>query len=117
MRGGRARLVSIVRAVKRLFLLAFILLAGCGGEERWGGATEKQAREVLLDPNVRRQIEGLRGRYPTEEQIEEADLRKVTLQGQEAWEFEHPTQNYCLFVYEDPQFDSFTAQLSACVAD
>ena len=103
--------------MKRLLLVTLILLGGCGGEERWGGATEKQAREVLLDPNVRTQVVGLRGRYPTVEQIEEADLRKVTIRGQEAWEFKHPTQNYCLFVYEDPQFESFTAQLSACVAD
>jgi hypothetical protein len=105
--------------MNRAILIAMLLLAGCGGdEETWGGATEQQAREVLLDPNVRAQIEGLRGTYPSEQQIEDADLRQVTLQGQEAWEFEHPTRlNYCLFVYEDPATDSFTAQLSGCVAD
>lgn len=104
--------------MKRLLILAVLaLLAGCGGEEKWGGATEQQAKEVLMDPNVRAQVQDVRGRYPNEQQIEEADLRKVTLQGMEAWEYKHPTQNYCLFVYEDPEFDSFTAQLSACVAD
>ena len=105
--------------MKRVLIVAVLVLAGCGGgDDEWGSATEKQAREVLLDPNVRAQIEGLRGRYPTEQQIEDADLRQVTLQGQEAWEFEHPTRlNYCLFVYEDPTTESFTAQLSGCVAD
>jgi hypothetical protein len=104
--------------MRRLLILAVVLFAGCGGdEETWGGATEQQAKEVLMDPNVRAQVQDVRGRYPTEQQIEEADLRMVTLQGMEAWEYEHPTQNYCLFVYEDPEFESFTAQLSACVAD
>jgi hypothetical protein len=104
--------------MKRLLILGAIMLAGCGGDEdKWGGATEQQAKEVLMDPNVRAQVQDVRGRYPTEQQIEEADLRMVTLQGMEAWEYKHPTQNYCVFVYEDPEFDSFTAQLSACVAD
>jgi hypothetical protein len=103
--------------MKRLLLVALILLAGCGGEERWGGATEKQAREVLLDPDVRAQVEQVGGKYPTEQQIEDADLRKVTLQGQEAWEFKHPIENYCVFVYEDPATETFAAQHSACVAD
>jgi hypothetical protein len=103
--------------MKRLVVIALLLLAGCGGDETWGGATENQAREVLQDPNVRAQVEQVGGKYPTAEQIEEADLRQVTLQGQEAWEFKHPTENYCLFVYEDPTTESFAAQHSACVAD
>ena len=106
--------------IRRLVLLAALVLAGCGGsEERWGGATEKEAREVISDPDLREQLRAFNANaeYPTQQEIDDADLRKVTLDGQEAWEYDHPGEAYCIYVYEDPELESFTAQVSACVAD
>jgi hypothetical protein len=34
--------------------------------------------------------------YPTEEELQEADLRKVTLTGQEAWEYSDTPNFFCM---------------------
>ena len=115
-----------------LLLLALLVAAGCGGGDdddggTWGGYSEREARDILADPDVRRQIvqnapgDPTANPYddllPTKEEAEEADLRRVTVQGQEAWEYSDEENNFCVYVWEDEEFDSFATQVSACVAD
>lgn len=40
--------------MKRLaFLVLVLLLAGCGAGERWGGYTQKEAKEIIANPDVK----------------------------------------------------------------
>lgn len=121
-----ARFVPAVKVLP--VLVAALTLAGCSlSEEKWGGYTENQAKGVLSDPIFRR--EAIRfapggpggGRYarllPTKEQVEEADLRKVTLKGQEAWEYKDRPNSFCVYVWEDEETDNFATQVGPCSAD
>lgn len=118
--------------MKRFFpLLAVLLAAGCGSDggssETWGGYTENEAKAVLADRQVKAQIienapgdpatNPLTRLYPSKQEIEAADLRKVTLTGQEAWEWRHPDEDLCIFVWEDQELETFATQVSRCVAD
>ena len=111
-----------------LFLLVLVLAACGGGADGddgsvWGGYTESEAKDVLADPNVKAQIvenapdEAIRQLYPTQDELEEADLRKVTYEGQESWQWRHAEEDFCILVYEDQELESFTAFVSRCVAD
>ena len=94
----------------RLFtLLVFmLLLAGCGADERWGGYTEEEAKEIMADPDVQLTIieatprkEGekpVAAIYPEGATLEDADLRKVKMQGQDAWEYSDRPNGFCLYV-------------------
>ena len=37
-------------------LVALLLVAGCGAGERWGGYTQKEAKEIIADPDVKETI-------------------------------------------------------------
>lgn len=114
-----------------LLLLAVLLAAGCGSAggsgETWGGYTENEAKAVLADPEVKKQIlenapgdpatNPLTRLYPSKQEIADADLRKVTLTGQEAWEWRHADEDFCIFVWEDQELETFATQVSRCVAD
>jgi hypothetical protein len=113
---------------KRFALLTIVVLAGCATtSDTWGGYTESEAKDILALPNVRNTIieTSIRSEgqapvaeiYPTEEELQEADLRKVTLTGQEAWEYSDTPNFFCLYVWEDPETETYFAQSSQCVAD
>lgn len=115
-----------------LSLIALALLAGvgvgCGSstEDVWGGYTEGQVKDLLADPQFKAEIlqtapPSPRGPihllYPSDEEIENADLNKVTVQGQENWEYRDEENEFCMYVAEDPATDSYITQIGPCVAD
>lgn len=114
---------------KPFALVLLVLAAGCGTstEDTWGGYTESQAKEILAMEDVRETIIGTTPRtseeepvsaiYPTEDELERADLRKVTVQGQEAWEYNDSPNQFCLYAWHDSETDGYVAQSSRCVAD
>jgi hypothetical protein len=115
--------------VKRAALLAMLaVLAGCSStEETWGGYTENEAKDILALPNVRETVINNTPRtvderpvaqiYPTAEELEDSDLLKTTVQGQETWEYRDEINAFCLNVWEDPESQTYFAQSSHCVAD
>jgi hypothetical protein len=115
-----------MHAMRFLTLLVLaLLLTGCGAGERWGGYTEKEAKEIIADPDVRLTIieatprkEGQKPTaaiYPQGDTLENAELRKVTMQGQEAWEYNDRADDFCLYVWFDKATNGFLAQASHCV--
>jgi hypothetical protein len=105
--------------MKRLtVLLLLFVLAGCGGGEQWGGYTEGEAKKILAGQELRNSVLSVspfdpQGRpytqlLPTKRKLEDTDLLKSTLQGQEAWEYKDRTNAFCLFVWKDPDTGSFT---------
>jgi hypothetical protein len=133
MRNRRPLIViaAIVLAVVAVGAALFLVSDGSGGncddDTVWGGYTECEAKDVLADPNVRAQIlqnapgdpatSPIAQLYPTPEQVEAAELRRITFEGQEGWQWQHEEENFCILVYEDPELESFVAMVSACVAD
>jgi hypothetical protein len=120
--------------MKSLLLVLMLAVAASGGcsssggcGDRWGGYTECDAKGVLKDPEVKRQIlmnapgdptsNPLSQLYPSNGEIDDADLRKVTVLGQEAWEYHHPDENFCLYVWEDEATKNFATQVGPCAAD
>ena len=112
--------------MRLLTLLALVLLvAGCGAGERWGGYTQKEAKEIIADPAVRSTIIEATPRkedqqpvvaiYPQGETLENAELVKVKMQGQEAWEYNDKADDFCLYVWFDEATNGFLAQASHCV--
>jgi hypothetical protein len=116
---------SMSRLAPVICLCALLLLAGCGAGERWGGYTEKEAKEIIADPDVKLTIieatprqEGQKpvaAIYPDGQTLDEAKLRKVTMQGQEAWEYNDKADDFCLYVWFDEATNGFLAQASRCV--
>mgnify|MGYP006190943799 CR=1 FL=1 len=49
-------------------------------------------------------------------QVEESELRRITFEGQEGWQWQHAEENFCILVYEDPEFETFVAMVSACLS-
>jgi len=104
------------------------VLAGCGSstQDVWGGYTEGQVKDLLSDdqfqkeilqtapPNPRGPIHLL---YPSDEEIDAADLDKVTLQGEENWEYRDELNQFCIYVAEDQSTNSYIAQIGPCTAD
>ena len=121
------------RPMRRLaLLLAAVALGGAacgggGGEDRWGGYTERDAKDVLGDPIVRQQIlenapgdprtSPYRQLVPTKEEVEAADLRKTTLEGQETWEYRDEEHAFCIYVWEDEALKNFATHVGPCIAD
>jgi hypothetical protein len=108
-----------------LTLLALVS-AGCGGGEKWGGYSEGQAKDVMTSDAVRNSIMDVspvdpQGRpytqlLPTKAKLEQTDLHKRTVEGQEAWGYEDTPNAFCLYVWKDPQSDSATTFVG-CEAD
>jgi hypothetical protein len=106
-------------------LLLVLLLAGCGAGERWGGYTQKEAKEIMSRPEVKTTIiqatprkEGqlpVAAIYPDAATLENTELRKVTMQGQKAWEYNDKADDFCLYVWYDKATNGFLAQASHCV--
>lgn len=115
-----------------LGLIALAVLAGfslgCGSstEDVWGGYTEGQVKDLLSDPRFKTEIlqtapASPRGPihllYPSNGEIENADLNKVTVRGEENWEYRDDENEFCMYVAEDPATDSYIAEIGPCVAD
>jgi hypothetical protein len=110
-----------------ILVLALVALAGCsGGGEKWGGYTEGEAKDILASEAVRNNITSVspfdpQGRpyaqlLPTKARLEETDLHKRTVDGQEAWGYEDDANSFCLYVWEDPETKDFTTFVG-CNAD
>jgi hypothetical protein len=117
--------------MKKLTLVLVLLvlaLAGCdlGGGEKWGGYNEGQAKDILASEAVRNSVTSVtpfdpQGRpytqlLPTKKRLEDTDLHKRTIEGQEAWGYEDPANDFCLYVWKDPNTNSFTTFVG-CQAD
>ena len=119
---------SVLPAVKRLLvLLIALVIAGCGQstEEEWGGYTEGEAKQIMKDargeiiatapPTNAGPAERI---YPTNEEIDDYDLRKAHVQGEEAWEYKRDlgeeTGDWCIYISEDPGGGTFLAQVGPC---
>jgi hypothetical protein len=121
------RLIARMKKVA-LTLLAVVVLAGCGSstEDVWGGYTEGQVKDLLSDPQFKQEIlqtapPSPRGPihllYPSDEMIDDTDLNKVTVQGEENWEYRDEENEFCIYVAEDPSTDSYIANIGPCIAD
>jgi hypothetical protein len=116
---------SMKRLAPIACLLALLLLAGCGAGERWGGYTEQEAKDVMVDPEVKSTIIQATPRkedqqpvvdiYPDKAKLDEEGLRKVTMQGTDAWEYNDVANDFCLYVWYDKPTNGFLAQASHCV--
>lgn len=104
-------------------------LSGCGQstEDEWGGYTEGEVKGLLKDAQFQREIKAtapptaagtVESLYPTDEEIDDADLRKATVQGEEAWEYRRDLEDtvWCIYLSEDPETESFLAQVGPCYA-
>ena len=106
-------------------LVALLLLAGCGAGERWGGYTQEEAKEIIADPDVRLTIIEATPRkegqkpvaeiYPQGETLENAELVKVKVLGEDAWEYNDKADDFCLYVWFDEATNGYLAQASHCV--
>ena len=116
--------------MKRLaLLLAFVAFAaGCGTstEDTWGGYTEGEVKDMLTNPQFREEIMRTappdpRGPihllYPSNEEIENTDLRKVTVQGDENWEYRDEENSWCINVSKDPATDEPMTYIGGCISD
>jgi hypothetical protein len=113
-------------AVRRPALLVLVLLLSpwpaCGAGERWGGYTQKEAKEIMLDPEVKSTILEATPRkedqqpvvaiYPDKKKLDQGRLRKVKMQGTDAWEYNDVANDFCLYVWFDKATNGFLAQAS-----
>jgi hypothetical protein len=115
--------------MKKLAVALLVLaLAGCGSstEEVWAGYTEGEVKDRLTDPQFRDEIMRTappdpRGPihvlYPSNEEIDNTDLKKVTIQGDEAWEYRNEEADWCIDVWEDPDTKEPTTYVGPCMSD
>lgn len=124
---SRVRLIARMKNVL-LTVLALLALSGCGSstQDVWGGYTEGEVKDKLSDQQFREEIlqtapADPRGPihllYPSNEEIDNADLNKVTIQGEEAWEYRDESAQWCIYVWEDPETSEPFTQIGSCVAD
>lgn len=92
----------------------------------WGGYTEGQVKDTLQDPQFKKEILSTappdpRGPihllYPSNGEIDEADLNKVTIEGDEAWEYRDDQNQWCIYMWEDPASSEQMTHVGSCVAD
>ena len=50
-------------------LLLLLAVAGCGAGERWGGYTQKEAKEIIADPDVKETIIQATPRKPDQKPV------------------------------------------------
>jgi hypothetical protein len=99
-----------------------LALAACSssGEDVWGGYTEGEAKEALkqvASPDPRGTLDQL---YPSKAEVDNADLRKAVIRGEEAWEYKRERGDgavWCIYIREDPQTETFLGQVGPCIAD
>ena len=113
--------------MKRLALLIglLVVVAGCGGGDTWGGYNETEAKDVM--GALRKEIiENAPGDpatspynqlVPTRKQLDSIDLRKVTMKGQESWEYRDAENNFCLNVWQDPKSEDPNTYVGICDSD
>jgi hypothetical protein len=116
---------SMKRLAPIACLVSLLLLAGCGAGERWAGYTEDEAKDVMVDPEVKSTIIQATPRkddqqpvvaiYPDKDKLDEDGLRKVKMQGTDAWEYNDVANDFCLYVWFDKATNGFLAQASHCV--
>ena len=116
---------SMKRLAPIVCLLALVLLAGCGAGERWAGYTEDEAKDVMLEASVKSTIIQATPRkedqqpvvdiYPDKAKLDEEGLRKVKMQGTDAWEYNDVANDFCLYVWFDKATNGFLAQASHCI--
>ena len=116
---------SMSRLAPLAFVVALLFLAGCGAGERWGGYTQKEAKEIMLDPEVKSTILQATPRkedqqpvvdiYPDKKKLDKEGLRKVKMQGTDAWEYNDVANDFCLYVWFDKATNGFLAQASHCI--
>ena len=107
--------------MKRLTVLLLLVLAGCGGGEKWGGYTEGEAKEIMSSESLRNSVVQTipfdnDGRpytqlLPTKTKLEHTDLLKGTVEAQEAWLYKDPANAFCLYVWKDTETGSFTTYI------
>ena len=114
--------------MKRLALLIGLLfvLAGCGGgSESWGGYTETEAKDVMgaLRQDIIDNAPGdpatspYNQLIPTRKELDNIDLRRVTMKGQESWEYRDQENNFCLNVWQDPKSEDPNTYVGICNSD
>ena len=103
-------------------LLLLLALAACGGGEEWGGYSEGEAKDVMKDPVVKENIfenapgDRVQRLYPDDDTVDDADLRMVTVLGQEAWEYRDAENNFCVYLWEEEN-QTFGAEVGPCHTD
>jgi hypothetical protein len=111
-----------------IVFLALAVLGGCGSstEELWGGYTEGEVKDILSDPQFREEIMRTappdpRGPiqllYPSDQEIEDADLTKVTVQGEENWEYRDEETDWCINIRKNPQTGDPETYVGGCISD
>ena len=116
---------SMKRLATIACLLALALVAGCGAGERWAGYTEDEAKDVMLDPEVKATVleatprkedqQPVAAIYPDKDKLDQEGLRKVKMQGTDAWEYNDVANDFCLYVWFDKATNGFLAQASHCI--
>jgi hypothetical protein len=119
----------VLRVVLVLALYASTLgSSGCSESSDcgsvWGGYTEceakdtlKRARPILNEPAPETPMPNpLQSLYPSDADIDYADLHKVTVdfRRQKAWEYRHPEKDFCLYVWKDSATDAFATHAGPC---
>jgi len=113
-----------------LLVLVLALAAGCGSstEDEWGGYTQGDVKDILKDPQLQAEIKRtappsrlgtIEQLYPTNEEIDDFDFRKVTVRGEENWEFKRVLEedDWCIYIAKDETTGSFIAEVGPCIAD
>lgn len=116
---------SMKRLATIACLLALALVAGCGAGDRWAGYTEEEAKDVMLDPKVKATVieatprkedqQPVAAIYPDKGKLDQEGLRRVKMQGTDAWEYNDVANDFCLYVWFDKPTNGFLAQASHCV--
>jgi hypothetical protein len=109
-------------------VLALVVVAGCGSstQDVWGGYTEREVKDLFSHPQFRKEIlrtapPDPRGPihllYPSDPEIEDADLKKVTVHGAENWEYRDEDAGWCINVRKHSQSGDPETFVGGCISD